>query len=103
MRVGASVVDAHDHGLAGLRVGDLDLGAEGQRLVGGRHVIGVEPLAIGGELAMKAEVVPRGLTALEACLFNGVGGVAARLCLSDGAASNGSDLGQKNGAGKRLR
>src|SRR5215211_3719629 len=65
MSVRTPVVDAHHHRLARALVGDLDLGAEGQGLVGGSQVVGVEPLAIGRHLAVKAGAVPGGCAGLD--------------------------------------
>src|SRR3954467_14775982 len=54
MSVRAAVIDAHHHRLARLLVRDPDLGAERQSLVGGGQVVGVEALAVGRLLAVKA-------------------------------------------------
>src|SRR5215204_6253019 len=59
------VVDAHHHRLARALVGDPHLAAERQGLVGCRQVVGVEPLAIGRLLAVKAGAVPGSRTALD--------------------------------------
>jgi hypothetical protein len=40
--VGAAIVDAHPDRLAGVRIGDHEAGAEGQRLVGGGEPIRIE-------------------------------------------------------------
>src|SRR5215207_6739767 len=65
VRIRAAVVDAHHHRLARPLVGDPDLGAEGQGLVRGGQVVGVEPLAIGSLLAVKAGAVPGGCAGLD--------------------------------------
>src|SRR5436190_15445980 len=49
--VRAAIVDAHDHGAAVGQVGDLDQGAERQRLVSRREIGGVGVLAVRGRLA----------------------------------------------------
>src|SRR5205823_6316222 len=60
MGVWATVVDPHHHRLACALVRDPDLGAERQGLVGRGQVVGVQALAVGGLLAVKAGAVPRG-------------------------------------------
>src|SRR5215207_10362935 len=65
MGVRAPVVDAHHRRLACALVGDPQLGAKRQGLVGRGQSVGIERLAIGGALAVKAGAVPGGRTSLD--------------------------------------
>ena len=65
MGVRTPVVDAHHHRLACALVGDADLGAERQGLVGGGQSVGVERLTVCGALAVKAGAVSRGCSGLD--------------------------------------
>jgi len=65
----AAVVDADHDGIAGQRVGDAQLGAEGQRGMGGGEVVRVEALAAGGAGSPERVAVEAGGAALDVFEF----------------------------------
>src|SRR6202012_3862907 len=89
----AAVGDGDDDGALVAQVGDLDLTAEGQGVMGGGELVHVEGATAGGEMALEECAVPAGQSALDAGESGKDGGAGGR--------NGGDDLGRADILGHR--